>query len=152
MIKSFSDYYYIEQINICINNINQHFNDLNLLIVNKEILNLFLNQFTISLTNLINLNKNICHFINKNGHDQQILDSINLIQQQFKLFLQILNEQILNKINSKFFDNKQEEKVQSLISLISNLTLTIISMVTITPLPILILINSNYLSFHSTNR
>jgi len=144
IIKIFSNllnnYYHIKQINIFINNITNYFN-----------------QFQISSNDInkefINLNKNICNSIEINHFDieQKILYLINIIYQQFTLFIQFLNKQILNKINFNLFNNNQQQ-IRSTILLIINLTIINITFITIIPIGFLIIIFINYYCFYSNQQ
>ncbi|CAF0819858.1 unnamed protein product [Adineta steineri] len=155
MIKSFSDYYDIKELNQIINNINEHLDYFNSLIVNNEILTKIFRQFTNSYTNLLNLNKRICDYINKNDNNEiekKIFFLKNLIEEQMKFFIEILNGQILNKINLKLFNNKQEDKIHSIISFITNFIFIIISILIILPFTFLIIIISKYIFFYKNHR
>ncbi|CAF1443418.1 unnamed protein product [Adineta steineri] len=155
MIKSFSDYYDINELNLIINNINEHLDYFNSLIVNNEILTKFFRQFTNSYTNLLNLNRRICDYINKNDKNEiekKIFYLKNLIEEQMKFFIEILNGQILNKINLKLFNNKQQNKIHSIISFITNFIFIIISILIILPLTFLIIIISKYIFFYKNHR
>ncbi|CAF1355829.1 unnamed protein product [Adineta steineri] len=155
MIKSFSDYYDIKELNLIINNINEHLDYFNSLIVNNEILTKFFRQFTNSYRNLLNLNRRICDYINKNDNNEiekKIFYLKNLIEEQMKFFIEILNGQILNKINFKLFSNKQQDKIHSIISFITNFIFIIISILIILPFTFLIIIISKYIFFYKNHR
>ncbi|CAF1444465.1 unnamed protein product [Adineta steineri] len=155
MIKSFSDYYDIKELNLIINNINEHLDYFNSLIVNNEILTKFFRQFTNSYRNLLNLNRRICDYINKNDNNEiekKIFYLKNLIEEQMKFFIEILNGQILNKINFKLFNNKQQDKIHSIISFITNFIFIIISILIILPFTFLIIIISKYFFFYKNHR
>ncbi|CAF0767033.1 unnamed protein product [Adineta steineri] len=155
MIKSFSDYYDIKELNLIINNINEQLDYFNSLIVNNEILTKFFRQFTNSYTNLLNLNRRICDYINKNDNNEiekKIFYLKNLIEEQMKFFIEILNGQILNKINLKLFNNEQQDKIHSIISFITNFIFIIISILIILPFTFLIIIILKYIYFYKNHR
>ncbi|CAF1141401.1 unnamed protein product [Rotaria magnacalcarata] len=163
MIKSLNnllnDYYYIEEINLHIVNINKYFNEINSFIDNDQNIKVLFNKITKSyeyiMKDINNLNKKLCYYINENNIEieKKIFYLFNLINEKFQFFIQIINEEILNKFfKSKLFNQNQQEKIQSFISLIATLFFSIILIITIVPFVFLIIIIINDFCLHSSNQ
>ncbi|CAF1209346.1 unnamed protein product [Rotaria sordida] len=163
MIKSLNkllnDYYYIDELNIYLNNINKYINEINIFIENDENLKNLFHKVIITYkyinNDLINLNKKLCYYIDENNIkiEKKIFNLFNLVQEKFLFFIQILNEQILNKLfKSTLFNQNQQDKIQSFISLISTLFFTIIPIITFVPFTFIIIIIINYFSFYSNHQ
>ncbi|CAF4911323.1 unnamed protein product [Rotaria socialis] len=163
MIKSLNnllnDYYYIEEINLHIVSVNKYFNEINSFIDNDQNIKVLFNKITKSyeyiMKDINNLNKKLCYYINQNNIEieKKIFYLFNLINEKFQFFIQIINEKILNKFfKSKLFNQNQQEKIQSFISLIATLFFSIILIITIVPFAFLIIIIINDFCLHSNNQ
>ncbi|CAF4397240.1 unnamed protein product, partial [Rotaria sordida] len=142
-----------------LNNINKYINEINIFIENDENLKNLFHKVIITYkyinNDLINLNKKLCYYIDENNIkiEKKIFNLFNLVQEKFLFFIQILNEQILNKLfKSTLFNQNQQDKIQSFISLISTLFFTIIPIITFVPFTFIIIIIINYFSFYSNHQ
>lgn len=162
MIKSINNllnnYYFIEELNIHFVNINKYLNEINSFIDNDEkIKNLFnkiIKSYKYIINDIINLNKKVCYYINKNNIEieKKNFYLFYLINEKFQFFIQIINNEMLNNIfKSKFFQKIYQEKFQTFISLISRLFFSIILIITIVPFIFLILILINYICSYSND-
>jgi hypothetical protein len=146
--KLLKNFYYLDEINHFLNNINHYFNQ----IIENDYLKNSFNQFIISYRNILNdftnLNKKVCYFIDQNHFDieEKIFSLLNLIRKQFQYFIHLIDQEFIQKFNLNLFNQQQ---IRSNLSLIINLIIICLTLITIIPITFLILIIINYFYYYN---
>ena len=130
--------------NYSLDKLNKYLNNINEFIQNNSLNELF--RFYLNLIEDISkFNSNLCFYFNENylQFERDLSKIFSSIEKQFEILIEILNEQILTKINWKFVNDNQ---IYSIISLVTNLTILCLSFLTLIPIGFFIMITINYFS------
>lgn len=130
--------------NYSLDKLNKYLNNINEFIQNNSLNQLF--RFYLNLIEDISkFNSNLCFYFNENylQFERDLSKIFSSIEKQFEVLIEILNEQILTKINWKFVNDNQ---IYSIISLVTNLTILCLSFLTLIPIGFFIMITINYFS------